>query len=438
MPSASAVPRAHALRILPILFALVVSLLVPAQFVAADESNVSIQKTTNASGNQSPGDAYSYTITTTTVNAAVDELIVADGAFDYPQIAIESVSYTLNGSGPNTCGSPRPDNIRCPVGSVAAGTTVVVTVNVRVNTNVDVACDKPGAHGTLDNTVLNRGKASWKQAGVLFTKLTPTVNVKLNCAGYDPGATPTPTTTILTGPTGSTTKDSATFTFTASPSPTSYRCALDGGSFTTCSSPKTYSGLSLGSHTFDVQGVNATGPGLPVSRDWTAVSPFTDIGSSAFKNDIFWLYNRAITAGCSATKFCPRANVTREQMASFLARALKLPATSSDFFTDDESSPHEGDINRLAASGITGGCASGKFCPTALVTREQMASFLARAFKLPVATIDYFTDDSGSIHQGDINRLAKSGITGGCGPGRYCPKANVTREQMAAFLHRAL
>ena len=37
-------------------------------------------------------------------------------------------------------------------------------------------------------------------------------------------------------------------------------------------------------------------------------------------------------------------------MASFLVRALGLPATGSDFFTDDESSVHESDINRLAAA----------------------------------------------------------------------------------------
>ncbi|MEO5986384.1 MAG: hypothetical protein ABIW50_08470, partial [Candidatus Limnocylindria bacterium] len=299
MSSTVAVPRAHAAKILPILLALVASLLVPAQFVAADETSVTIQKTTSASGNQSPGAAYSYTITTTTI-LAVQELIVADSAFDYPQIAIESVSYSLNGTGSFKCGSPRPDNIRCPIGSVAADTTVVVTVNVRVNSNVDVACDKPGAHGTLDNTVLNIGRATWTQSGLSYSKNSSRVTVRLNCTGYNPAATPTPTTTILTGPTGNTTKDSATFTFVGAPSPTSYRCALDGGSFAACSSPKMYSGLGLGSHTFEVQGVNVTGPGLPVSRDWTAVSPFTDTGSSAFKNDIFWLYNRGITAGCSA------------------------------------------------------------------------------------------------------------------------------------------
>ena len=69
-------------------------------------------------------------------------------------------------------------------------------------------------------------------------------------------------------------------------------------------------------------------------------------------------------------------------MAAFIKRAFKLPATSTDFFDDDEQSIFEGDINRLAASGVTLGCnppANSKFCPTQTVKRDQMASFLARA-----------------------------------------------------------
>ena len=165
---------------------------------------------------------------------------------------------------------------------------------------------------------------------------------------------------------------------------------------------------------------------------------FTDIASSPFAADIQWMAEMRITSGCGGGKFCPKASVTREQMASFLVRALALPPASVDFFTDDEASPHEADINRLAGSGITGGCADGEFCPRSTVTREQMASFLARALDLPAATADFFTDDDGSAHENDINRLAASGITGGCGTGRFCPSASIVREQMAAFLHRAL
>ena len=417
---------------------LVTSLVIPTQSVRADINSVTIEKTTSASGTQSPGDTFTYTIRVTT-HAAVDRLRLADGAFDYPQVAITNSLFTVNGGAPRSCGTPRPDNIWCGLGNVPAGTTIVATVTVQVNPNVDVACDKPAEHGTLDSTLRNTAKARWEEAGTNFTKDSARITVNLNCAGYDPTALPTPTTAILTGPAASTTSNRATFTFSASPGVTSYRCALDTGAFSTCTSPKSYAGLSLGSHTFFVQGVNGTGPGVPASRQWTAASPFTDVGgSNAFGNDIFWLYNEGITAGCSAGKFCPRAGVTREQMASFLVRALDLPTTSTDFFTDDESSAHESDINRLAASGITGGCGPGRFCPRAAVTREQMASFLARAFHLPGSPTDHFNDDESSIHENDINRLAQSGITGGCGTGRFCPRTAVSREQMAAFLHRAL
>jgi hypothetical protein len=67
-----------------------------------------------------------------------------------------------------------------------------------------------------------------------------------------------------------------------------------------------------------------------------------------------------------------------------------------------------------------------------------MASYLARALALPATGTDYFFDDAGSMHEGDINRVAAAGITSGCGGGRYCPDLSVTREQMAAFLRRAL
>ncbi|MGQ0607503.1 MAG: hypothetical protein ACT4OQ_03455, partial [Chloroflexota bacterium] len=290
--------------------ALAAALAGPTQPVSADVNSVAVQKTTSATTTRSPGDSYTYTIRVTT-SAAVESLIVADGAFDYPQISITAVSYTLDGVGPKACGSPRPDNIRCVVGSVGAGTEVVVTVSVRVDPNVDVACDKPGAHGTEDSTVFNVAKAKWTQAGTAFTKESARVTVNLDCSGYDPTATPPPTVTIQSGPPASTTSNSARFTFTGTNSPTSFRCALDGGSFSTCTSPKTYSDLALGSHTFEVQGVNATGAGLPAKWTWRAVMPFTDTGSSAFRNEIFWLYNEGITAGCSATTFCPTARVTR-------------------------------------------------------------------------------------------------------------------------------
>jgi hypothetical protein len=175
--------------------------------------------------------------------------------------------------------------------------------------------------------------------------------------------------------------------------------------------------------------------GDPVTpyRGW-----FVDIWSSKFRDDIVWLAEEGITTGCAVQRYCPDGSVTRAQMATFLVRALGLPSTARDYFNDDEASSHENAINRLAASGITSGCDASRFCPDGLVTRAQMASFLSRAFELASTTQDFFADDETSKHEAAINRLAASGITSGCASNRFCPSGIVTRGQMAAFLRRGL
>ena len=102
------------------------------------------------------------------------------------------------------------------------------------------------------------------------------------------------------------------------------------------------------------------------------------------------------------------------------------------------------EIEWLAAEGITSGCnppGYDRFCPTEHVTRAQMAAFLVRAFGYNGNGTDYFTDDNTSIFEDDINALAAAGITSGCNPpsyNRFCPTEHVTRAQMAAFLYRAM
>ena len=179
------------------------------------------------------------------------------------------------------------------------------------------------------------------------------------------------------------------------------------------------------------------------SRTLTATfsGGFTDVPPDhPFHADIGWLVGQDITSGCATDppRYCPSNPVTRAQMASFLVRALDLPPSTTDRFGDDEGSIHENDINALAAAGVTGGCGPGRYCPNASVTRAEMASFLVRAFGLPSSAADQFTDDETSIHEADINALAAADITGGCAANRYCPTSAVTRDQMAAFLRRAL
>ena len=132
-----------------------------------------------------------------------------------------------------------------------------------------------------------------------------------------------------------------------------------------------------------------------------------------------WVYDAGITGGCTPTKVCPKGDVTRAEMASFLVRMFNLPPSGLDFFTDHATGIHENDINALAASGVTGGCATGRYCPDNGVTREQMASFIARAADLATSDSNPLYDDF-RPHEGDINRLAAAGIGTGCAAYRFC------------------
>jgi hypothetical protein len=173
---------------------------------------------------------------------------------------------------------------------------------------------------------------------------------------------------------------------------------------------------------------------------------FTDDDGNIHEGAIEAIAAAGITRGCNPPandRYCPDESVTRGQMAAFLARALALPETTTDFFGDDEGSIFEADINELAAARITNGCttAGDRYCPSAVVTREQMAAFLVRAYGYTDdGGGDRFVDDDGSPFESDIDKLATAGVTFGCNPPdntKFCPTRPVRRDEMASFLARA-
>lgn len=172
--------------------------------------------------------------------------------------------------------------------------------------------------------------------------------------------------------------------------------------------------------------------------DANSVGPFIDDEGSVHEPNIIRLADLGITTGCTANMFCPDDLVTRAQMATFLARALDLPDADADTFTDDDGNPHEANIEALAAAGITLGCGNGRFCPQQPVSRAEMATFLVRGFGLAAASGDTFPDDDGISHEPNIEALAAAEITLGCGDGNYCPDVAVNRGQMATFIIRAI
>ena len=118
------------------------------------------------------------------------------------------------------------------------------------------------------------------------------------------------------------------------------------------------------------------------------------------------------------------------------------PGDQSPVVFDDVApdSVHAASIGRLVAAGITQGCAADRFCPADPVTRQQMAAFLTRALDLPVPDepITFADVAADSTHHDAIQALAAAEITLGCGPDRFCPTDPVRRDQMASFLIRAL
>jgi|GEM_PF-530469 len=151
---------------------------------------------------------------------------------------------------------------------------------------------------------------------------------------------------------------------------------------------------------------------------------FHDDDDSIFEASIEAIAAADITLGCNPPfndRFCPTASVTRGQMAAFLVRALELGDDGGgDWFVDDDGSIFETDIDKLAAAGITRGCNppdNTEFCPLQLITRGQMAAMLVRAYGYadPGAG-DWFADDDGSIFEADIDRLFIAGVTNGCNP----------------------
>lgn len=172
---------------------------------------------------------------------------------------------------------------------------------------------------------------------------------------------------------------------------------------------------------------------------------FGDDDASVHESNIDLIAAAGITKGCNPPtndEFCPERDITRGEMAAFLARSLYL-GEGVDAFGDDGSSIFESDINAIAAVGITQGCnppVNDEFCPERTLTRGEMAAFVARAWDLPVSSTDSFTDDEGSVFEGDINALAAAGVTRGCNPpanDQFCPERQMSRAEMATFLARA-
>ena len=122
-------------------------------------------------------------------------------------------------------------------------------------------------------------------------------------------------------------------------------------------------------------------------------SRFSDVNASPMWEESMWfaphverLAELEITVGCDTDplRYCPDGNLTRAQVASWIARAFDLPDAESAGFTDTVDSVHEDNIDSVVAAGIASGCATSpdRFCPDRIVTRGELARMVNAARKL--------------------------------------------------------
>ena len=141
--------------------------------------------------------------------------------------------------------------------------------------------------------------------------------------------------------------------------------------------------------------------------------------------------------------FCPQDPIDRKTMAVWLVRLLDgrdpPPIARSRFDDVDPAGFYARFIERMAELGVTAGCGDGSgFCPERDVTRAEMAAFLSSAYNLPDGPAARFTDVPGDAwYAAHVARLAASGITAGCADEMFCPGRLTTRGHMVTFLYHA-
>ena len=190
-------------------------------------------------------------------------------------------------------------------------------------------------------------------------------------------------------------------------------------------------------------------------------TPFIDVPyNHKFGKEINWMSSAKLSTGIksgSVRKYAPKDKVTREAMAAFLYRlntpkgakapkGYKIPKKSP---FKDVSTKHKfyKEIAWMSTSGLSTGIktSAGRiYAPKAGVTREAMAAFIYRMDKTKkpatlkkspfsdMTTRTKFYKEAAWMYQTGLS----TGVKQKKGKPKYLPKANVTREAMAAFIYR--
>ena len=207
------------------------------------------------------------------------EMNVPDGEYQIKVSAGDASNsdsvHTVNVEGVNAIEGFVP-----PSSNTFADATVTVPV-----TDGKLTVDAKGGENTKINYInlVRTGDAAAPE---------PTTPEETTSEPTTPADTEAPETSIDSGPTGTVDSDSATFSFSSSEENSTFECKLDDGTYENCASPKSYSGLADGQHTFSVRATDAAGnvDESPASQTWTVetadtTAPAAPTGLNATSGD---------------------------------------------------------------------------------------------------------------------------------------------------------
>jgi hypothetical protein len=173
-------------------------------------------------------------------------------------------TWTVDATPPETTitGGPPAGSTTGPGVSFTFSSEAGATFECRLHTGTFSPCTSPQSLTGLTTGVYTFSVRAIDAVG----NIDPTPATR----SWTVDATP-PDTSILSGPTGVISATSVTFTFSSTETGSTFQCRLNTGSFVSCSSPYTITGLTDGAQTFEVRAIDGVGnvDPTPATRSWT-------------------------------------------------------------------------------------------------------------------------------------------------------------------------
>lgn len=185
-------------------------------------------------------------------------------------------------------------------------------------------------------------------------------------------------------------------------------------------------------------------------------SQFSDVSQTHWASTtINQAVNNGYIKGYANGTFKPSESVTRAEFASIVARAFDLPETENAInFTDVNSDFWaQSYIEKATRMGVIKSSTDSKFDPKTEMTRKEMATWITNALvasnngfdlalpelkKTITPVVEYYKSGFSEVENAQVALMVGTGIMAGDQNGKFNPDNNVTRAEMVSILYRYL